>query len=145
MGLRISTNIASLNAQRNLQATDKRYTHSLAALSSGSRIVSAADDAAGLAISENIRGQTRGIAQAKSNANNAISLVQTGEGGLNEVNNIGVDETAVDYIELDDIELTTILKWMILPPPLTGRKEAAAAERTPGSVLARSTRRSKNW
>ena len=88
MGLRISTNIASLNAQRQLDVQEKRYAHSLASLSSGSRIVSAADDAAGLAMSENIRGQTRGIAQAKANANNAISLVQTGEGGLNEVNNI---------------------------------------------------------
>ena len=88
MGLRISTNIASLNAQRQLDTQQKRYDHSLAALSSGSRIVSASDDAAGLAISENLRGETRGLAQAKANANNAISIVQTGEGGLNEVNNI---------------------------------------------------------
>ncbi len=88
MGLRISTNIASLNAQRQLDTQQKRYDHSLAALSSGSRIVSASDDAAGLAISEDLRGQTRGLAQAKANANNAISIVQTGEGGLNEVNNI---------------------------------------------------------
>ncbi len=88
MGLRISTNIAAIDAQRNLGVQQKRNAHSLAALSSGSRIVSASDDAAGLAISENIRGQTRGIAQARSNSNNAISLIQVSEGGLNEISNI---------------------------------------------------------
>ena len=88
MGLRISTNVASIDAQKNLGVQQKRNQHALAALSSGSRIVSASDDAAGLAISENIRGQTRGIAQARSNSNNAISLVQVSEGGLNEISNI---------------------------------------------------------
>lgn len=88
MGLRISTNVAAINAQRQLSVQQKRNSHALAALSSGSRIVSAADDAAGLAISENIKGQTRGIAQARQNAFNAISLVQVSEGGLNEINNI---------------------------------------------------------
>lgn len=88
MGLRISTNVAAINAQRQLQTQQKRNTHALAALSSGSRIVNAADDAAGLAISENIKGQTRGIAVARQNAFNAISLVQVSEGGLNEINNI---------------------------------------------------------
>ncbi len=88
MGLRIKTNIASINAQRQLASQQKRNEHALAALSSGSRIVSAADDAAGLAISENIKGQTRGLAMARQNAFNAISLVQVSEGGLNEINNI---------------------------------------------------------
>jgi flagellin len=88
MGLRISTNVASLNAQRQLGVQQKRNAHALAALSSGSRITSASDDAAGLAISENIRGQTRGIAQASSNASNAVSLIQVSEGGLNDINNI---------------------------------------------------------
>lgn len=88
MGLRISTNIASINAQRQLTTQQKRNSHALAALSSGSRIVNAADDAAGLAISENIKGQTKGIAIARQNAFNAISLVQVSEGGLNEINNI---------------------------------------------------------
>lgn len=88
MGLRISTNLASINAQRQLGTQQKRNQHALAALSSGSRIVNAADDAAGLAISENIKGQTRGIAMARMNAFNAISLVQVSEGGLNEINNI---------------------------------------------------------
>lgn len=88
MGLRISTNVTSINAQRQLSTQQKRNSHALAALSSGSRIVHASDDAAGLAISENIKGQTRGIAVARQNAFNAISLVQVSEGGLNEINNI---------------------------------------------------------
>lgn len=88
MGLRISTNVAAINAQRQLSTQQKRNSHALAALSSGSRIVNAADDAAGLAISENIKGQTRGIGIARQNAFNAISLVQVSEGGLNEINNI---------------------------------------------------------
>lgn len=88
MGLRISTNIASISAQRQLGTQQKRNTHALQALASGSRIVTASDDAAGLAISENIRGQTRGIAMARQNAFNATSLVQVSEGGLNEINNI---------------------------------------------------------
>lgn len=88
MGLRISTNTASINAQRQLSTQQKRNSHALAALSSGSRIVNAADDAAGLAISENIKGQTKGIGMARQNAFNAISLVQVSEGGLSEINNI---------------------------------------------------------
>ena len=88
MGLRISTNVASINAQRQLGTQQKRNEHALEALSSGSRIVHASDDAAGLSISENIKGQTRGIAMARQNAFNASSLVQVSEGGLNEINNI---------------------------------------------------------
>ncbi len=88
MGLRINTNVASLNAQRNLGTQQQRNEHALAALSSGSRIVRAADDAAGLAISEHIRGETRGLAMARNNAFNAISLVEVSEGGLNEISNI---------------------------------------------------------
>ena len=88
MGLRISTNVASINAQRNLGTQQKRATHALGALSSGSRITSASDDAAGLAISENLKGQIVGVRQARSNANNAISLIQVSEGGLNEINNV---------------------------------------------------------
>ena len=88
MGLRINTNVASIDAQRNLGVQQSRNEHALAALSSGSRIVKASDDAAGLAISENIRGQLGGLKQARNNAFNAISLVQVGEGGLNEISNI---------------------------------------------------------
>lgn len=88
MGLRISTNVASLNAQRNLVGTQRDTARSLARLSSGMRINQAADDAAGLAISENLRGQIRGLRQANRNANDGISLVQVAEGGLNEVSNM---------------------------------------------------------
>lgn len=88
MGLRINTNMASLSAQRVLSVQQKRAEHAAAALSSGSRIVNAADDAAGLSISESLKGQTRGIAQARNNAFNAGSAIQISEGGLNEINNI---------------------------------------------------------
>ncbi|QLY25967.1 flagellin [Bdellovibrio sp. KM01] len=88
MGLRIATNTASIAAQRVLSTQQKRTEHSAQALASGSRIVNAADDAAGLAISENFKGQLKGIAAARNNANNAISFAQVGEGGLNEISNI---------------------------------------------------------
>jgi flagellin len=88
MGLRINTNLASISAQRNLTASSNRLEHSQEALASGSRIVKAADDAAGLSISENLRGQIVGIKMARNNSYNAQSLVQVSEGGLNEINNI---------------------------------------------------------
>lgn len=88
MALRISTNTASINAQRNLSGTNRNLQTSLARLSSGSRINNAADDAAGLAISENLKGQIRGLRQAARNAQDGISLVQTAEGGLTEVSNM---------------------------------------------------------
>ena len=88
MGLRINTNVASIDAQRNLGTQQARNEHAMAALSSGSRITKAADDAAGLAISEHIKGEIRGLKQARNNAYNAISLVEVGEGGLNEISNI---------------------------------------------------------
>ena len=88
MGLRITTNIASLNAQKNLAVTQRAVNQSLARMSSGMRINQASDDAAGLAISENLKGQIRGMRQANRNANDGISLVQVAEGGLNEVSNM---------------------------------------------------------
>lgn len=88
MGLRIATNVASLNAQKNLQSTSRGMNQSLARMSSGSRINQAADDAAGLAISENLKGQIRGLRQASRNSNDGISLVQVAEGGLQEVSNM---------------------------------------------------------
>lgn len=88
MGLRISTNVASINAQRNLMNSQLIMNQAMARLSSGSRINRAADDAAGLAISENLRAQIRGLRQAGRNANDGISLVQTAEGGLNEISNM---------------------------------------------------------
>lgn len=88
MGLRVSTNIAAINAQRNLVGSQNRIQKSLAQLSSGSRINKAADDAAGLAISENLNAQIRSARQANRNANDGVSMVQTAEGGLNEISNI---------------------------------------------------------
>src|SRR5690606_6876389 len=81
MALVISTNVASLNAQKNLTGTSRAMDQSLARLSSGYRINQAADDAAGLAISENLRAQIRGLGQASRNAQDGISLVQVAEGG----------------------------------------------------------------
>lgn len=88
MGLRINTNVASINAQRNLWATKANLDHSLERLSSGYRINRAGDDAAGLAISENLRAQVRGLKQASRNAQDGVSLVQVAEGGLNEISSI---------------------------------------------------------
>lgn len=88
MGLRINTNVASIGAQRVLSKQQARMEHAQLAMSSGSRIVKAADDAAGLAISENIRGQLSGIKMARNNSFNAQSLIQVSEGGLNEISNI---------------------------------------------------------
>ena len=88
MGLRIRTNIASLNAQRNLSDMNFQTGKSLERLSSGKRIVAAGDDAAGLSISQNLDAQLRGYRQAARNANDGISVIQTAEGGLNEVSNI---------------------------------------------------------
>jgi len=85
MSLVINTNVASINAQRNLNKTQSSLNTSLARLSSGMRITAAKDDAAGLAISEKLRAQIRGLSQAERNAQDGISLVQTAEGALNEV------------------------------------------------------------
>lgn len=88
MGLRVSTNIAAINAQRNLSDSQRAISSSMSKLASGSRINKAADDAAGLAISENLKGQIRSARQANRNANDGISMVQVAEGGLNEIGNI---------------------------------------------------------
>src|ERR1700709_586359 len=78
----INTNLASLNAQRNLNVSQSALSTSLQRLSSGLRINSAKDDAAGLAISQRFTSQINGLAQAARNANDGISLAQTAEGGL---------------------------------------------------------------
>ena len=88
MGLRVNTNTASINAQRNLASVTDRLGTNFRRLSTGLRISTAADDAAGLAISERLRSQVRSLDQAKRNANDGISLVQTAEGALNEVNSV---------------------------------------------------------
>jgi flagellin len=88
MGLRVNTNIASMTSQRNLNQVTGRLQGNFARLSSGLRIATAADDAAGLGISERMRAQIKGYGQAGRNAQDGISLAQTAEGSLNEVSNI---------------------------------------------------------
>jgi flagellin len=88
MGIRINTNVEALNAQRNLNATAVSFGKSVEKLSSGLRINRAADDAAGLVISEKLRGQVRGLNQAVRNAQDGISMIQVGEGALNEVHSM---------------------------------------------------------
>jgi flagellin len=88
MSLRIQNNVEAFNAHRQLIGTAAKAAKSMEKLSSGYRINRAADDAAGLAISEKMRGQIGGLAQAQRNAQDAVSLVQTGEGALNEVHSM---------------------------------------------------------
>jgi flagellin len=99
VGVRINTNIEALNAQRNLGLTAAAFGKSTEKLSSGLRINRAADDAAGLAISEKLRAQVKGLNQAQRNALDAISMVQTAEGALNEVHASlqRIRELAVQY------------------------------------------------
>ncbi len=99
MGMSVNNNIAAMNSYRNLSVTDSQMGKSLEKLSSGFRINRAADDAAGLAISEKMRGQIGGLAQSQRNAQDGISLVQTAEGALTEVHSMlqRVRELKVQY------------------------------------------------
>jgi flagellin len=99
MGLRINTNVEAFNSHRNLSATSSKLSKSMEKLSSGFRINRAADDAAGLGISERMRGQIKGLGQAQRNAQDGISLVQTAEGAMQEMHSIlqRVRELAVQY------------------------------------------------
>jgi flagellin len=99
MSLRIQNNVEAYNAHRNLLGVSAQVTKSMERLSSGYRINRAADDAAGLAISEKMRGQIRGLAQNQRNIGDGVSLVQTAEGALSTVHNMlqRVRELAVQY------------------------------------------------
>lgn len=99
MSLRINTNVDAFDAHRNLEATSNAVSQSMERLSSGLRINRAADDAAGLAISEKLKGQIGGLDQAGRNVQDGISLVQTAEGSLTEVHSMlqRVRELAVQY------------------------------------------------
>jgi flagellin len=99
MSLRITTNVEAFNAYRNLNTTSAAVTKSMQRLSSGYRINSGADDAAGLGISESMRSQIRGLAQAQRNIQDGVSMVQTAEGSLNEVHSMlqRIRELAVQY------------------------------------------------
>src|SRR6188472_3804629 len=99
MGLRIQNNIEAFNTHRQLTATAVQASKSMEKLSSGYRINRASDDAAGLGISEKMRGQIRGLAQANRNMQDGISLVQTAEANLDEVHSMlqRMRELAVQY------------------------------------------------
>jgi flagellin len=99
MSLRITHNIEAINATRNLQANTAKISASMEKLSSGYRINRAADDAAGLGISESMRAQIRGLAQAQRNIQDGVSMVQTAEGNLDEVHSMlqRIRELAVQY------------------------------------------------
>lgn len=88
MAITVNTNVASMNAQRNLGRTQKSLMGNLGRLSTGLRINTAADDAAGLAISEKLKSQVRSLSQAERNANDGVSLLQTAEGAMNEASGI---------------------------------------------------------
>lgn len=88
MGMRVTTNLASINAQRSMAGSQREINKSFAQLSSGSRITKSADDAAGLSISETLKSTIRGYTQAQRNANDGMSMVQVAEGGLGEISNI---------------------------------------------------------
>ena len=88
MALSMLTNVSSLGAQRNLNKTSNAVSKNIARLSSGMRINRSADDAAGLAITSKMTAHIRGLGQAERNANDAVSLIQTAEGGLNEINGL---------------------------------------------------------
>lgn len=88
MGLRIATNIAAMATNRALQNSTEAQAKSYNRLASGQRITQAGDDAAGLSIAENLRGQIRSMTQAERNANDGISFAQVAEGGLTEISNI---------------------------------------------------------
>jgi flagellin len=99
MSLRIQNNVEAFNAHRNLSMVSAKVTESMERLSSGYRINRAADDAAGLAISEKMRAQIRGLAQSQRNSQDGVSLVQTAEGALQTVHSMlqRVRELAVQY------------------------------------------------
>ncbi|MBK23759.1 MAG: flagellin FliC [Halobacteriovorax sp.] len=136
MGLRIRTNVPSIQATNSLQKVKRDEFKTLQKLSSGSRINSASDDAAGLAISEKLRSQIRSGNQAQRNANDGISLVQTAEGGMNEVSNllirlrelsiqsasdtVGADERK--FSDLEAQELATEIDRIAKSTEFNGRK-----------------------
>src|SRR3984885_3713279 len=88
MSLRVATNMPSISAQKTLDVNQRDMEKAFNQLASGSRITKAADDAAGLSISETLKSTIRGYGQAKRNASDAVSMVQVSEGGLGEVSNI---------------------------------------------------------
>ncbi len=136
MGLRINTNVPSLSAQRSLSKTTRELNDSFRKLSSGQRITRASDDAAGLAISEKLKANIRGLRQAGRNAEDGISLIQTAEGGLSEISNIiirlrelsiqsasdTVGDTERGFSDIEFQELKSEIERISLSADFNGRK-----------------------
>src|SRR6187397_2962114 len=141
MGLRIQNNIEAFNTHRQLTATATEASKSMEKLSSGYRINRAADDAAGLGISEKMRGQIGGLAQAQKNAQDGISLVQTAEGALSEVhsmlqrvrdlkvqiNNGTLDTNDQDSIGAEVLEISKEVNSILGDTEFNGKKLFASA------------------
>jgi flagellin len=135
MPLYINTNVSSLEAQRNLNSTQNAQARNFQRLSSGLRINSASDDAAGLAISESLRSQTRSYSVAERNTNNAVSMVQTAEGGLSLIGDVlgrmrelavqsaNGDLTSIDrgYIQGEFTQLTNEIDRIISSTKFNGK------------------------
>ena len=136
MAITVQTNVASLNAQRNLTGTMSSMQTALSRLSSGYRITKSSDDAAGLAISESLRAQIRSMAQAQRNAYDGISVIQTAEGSLNEISNIlirmrelgmqaasdGVGSTERSYMQVELGALRSEIDRIASSTEFNGRK-----------------------
>src|SRR3954466_8831809 len=137
MGLRVNNNIAALNAYRNLSVTDGQMSKSLEKLSSGFRINRAADDAAGLAISEGLRSQIGGLKVAVRNTQDGISVVQTAEGALTETHSIlqrmrdlsvqasnagGINDDAKGNIQSEIVQLKSELDRIANTTTFNGKK-----------------------
>ncbi len=134
--LRINTNVQSLSAQRNLSNTKRELDDSMRKLSSGQRITRAGDDAAGLAISEKLKASIRSLGQAKRNAGDGISLIQTAEGGLSEISSIiirlrelamqtasdTVGDTEREFSNLEFQQLKDEVQRIALSSEFNGRK-----------------------
>lgn len=149
MGIRIRTNVASLVAQRHFGSNQTAATKVMEKLASGLRINRAADDAAGLAISESLRADVRSLEQARRNAGDAIGMIQVAEGGLDEISNIMVRlrelsvQAASDtiggkersYLNMEYLQLKDEIERIALSTEFNGTRLLAGTERTPESLF----------
>ncbi|RLB59532.1 MAG: flagellin FliC [Deltaproteobacteria bacterium] len=136
MPLSIQTNVASINAQRNMQTTMMSMESSLSRLSSGYRITKAGDDAAGLGVSENLRAQIRSLQQAQRNAYDGVNVVQIAEGSYNEISNIlvrmrelamqsasdGIGDTERGYLQTEFTALHSEIDRIVDTTEFNGQK-----------------------
>jgi len=149
LGIRIRTNMASLVAQRHFGSSQNAATKVMEKLSSGYRINRAADDAAGLAISENLRADVRSLEQARRNAGDAIGMIQVAEGGLDEVSNIMVRlrelsvQAASDtigpkersYLNMEYFQLKDEIERIALSTEFNGTRLLSGSEMVPESIF----------